>query len=213
MNHEERIFSCANCAVTNCSKQTGTYPAFCPTTHLEEDACEKALARYEEGENKRIMQTAAAVEGEGYGEWTRVQETIAFAKRMGYHKLGIATCVGLIAETRMLEDILHKHGFQVYGIACKVGSVPKSAVGITEDYPHVGKVMCNPILQAELLNAEGTELNIVMGLCVGHDALFYQHAKAPTTTLVVKDRVTGHNPAAALYTAKSYYKKLYDTQD
>lgn len=65
--------------------------------------------------------------------------------------------------------------------------------------------MCNPILQAQDLNAAGTELNVVVGLCVGHDSLFYKYAEAPTTTLITKDRVLGHNPAAALYTAKTYY--------
>ena len=69
-------------------------------------------------------------------------------------------------------------------------------------------IACNPILQAELLNEAGTELNIVMGLCVGHDSLFYKHAKGITTTLVTKDRVTGHNPAAVLYNAESYYSDL-----
>lgn len=49
-------------------------------------------------------------------------------------------------------------------------------------------------------------MNIVMGLCVGHDSLFYKYSEALTTTLVVKDRVTGHNPVAALYTSHSYYK-------
>ena len=47
-----------------------------------------------------------------------------------------------------------------------------------------------------------------MGLCVGHDSLFYQHAKAVTTTLVVKDRVLMHNPVSALYTADSYHEYL-----
>ena len=67
--------------------------------------------------------------------------------------------------------------------------------------------MCNPILQARLLNQAHTELNVVIGLCVGHDSLFYKYSNAYTTTLVTKDRVTGHNPAAALYTANSYYRK------
>ena len=62
--------------------------------------------------------------------------------------------------------------------------------------------------QAKRLNAENTELNIVVGLCVGHDSLFYKYSEAPVTTLVVKDRVLGHNPVAALYTAGSYYKRL-----
>ena len=68
--------------------------------------------------------------------------------------------------------------------------------------------MCNPIHQAKRLNAEGTELNIIMGLCVGHDCLFTKYSEAPVTTLVAKDRVLGHNPVAALYTADSYYKRL-----
>jgi uncharacterized metal-binding protein len=59
-----------------------------------------------------------------------------------------------------------------------------------------------------LLAAAGSELNVLIGLCVGHDSLFFQHSKAPVTVLMVKDRVTGHNPAAALYTSRSYYRRL-----
>ena len=70
--------------------------------------------------------------------------------------------------------------------------------------------MCNPIHQAKRLNAEHTDLNIVMGLCVGHDSLFYKYSDALVTTLVTKDRVLGHNPVAALYTANSYYKRLLE---
>ena len=67
--------------------------------------------------------------------------------------------------------------------------------------------MCNPIYQARCLADAGTELNIVVGLCVGHDSLFYKYSQTLTTTLIVKDRVTGHNPAAVLYTANGYYKE------
>ena len=38
---------------------------------------------------------------------------------------------------------------------------------------------------------------VVIGLCVGHDSLFRQHAKAPCTTLAVKDYRSGHNPISA----------------
>jgi len=68
--------------------------------------------------------------------------------------------------------------------------------------------MCNPIAQAKILNNEGTEFNIMVGLCVGHDSLFFKYADAPTTVLIAKDRVFGHNPAAALYLSDSYYRKL-----
>ena len=73
--------------------------------------------------------------------------------------------------------------------------------------PGTFEPMCNPVLQARYLNRAGTDLNIVIGLCVGHDALFNKHSEAPVTTLIAKDRVLGHNPVAALYC--HYYDKLY----
>ncbi|MEZ4527485.1 MAG: DUF1847 domain-containing protein [Desulfobacterales bacterium] len=45
--------------------------------------------------------------------------------------------------------------------------------------------------QAMVLNQESTELNVMLGLCVGHDSLFLKYAKALCTVLVVKDRVLG----------------------
>lgn len=206
-----KIHSCIDCAVTRCDAHHSQrpYPAFCPSQALEKDRREAALAQYQnDPENQKLAQAAAGVEADGYRKWPRVQETIVFAQRMGYHKIGIATCVGLIRESRTLAKILRAHGFAVYGVGCKVGELPKNDLGIPPEHHGPGDIACNPILQAELLNEAGTELNIVMGLCVGHDSLFYKHAKGITTTLVTKDRVTGHNPAAVLYNAESYYSDL-----
>lgn len=94
-------------------------------------------------------------------------------------------------------------------MACKVGTQKKVDVGIPERCNEIGENMCNPILQAKLLNEAGTELNIVMGLCVGHDSLFYKYSDALVTTGVTKDRVTGHNPVAAIYGADFYFKKRF----
>ncbi len=47
----------------------------------------------------------------------------------------------------------------------------------------------------------------------GHDSLFYKYSEALTTTAVTKDRVLGHNPVAALYTADSYYSKLKKSEE
>ena len=68
--------------------------------------------------------------------------------------------------------------------------------------------MCNPILQAMVLNDGKTDLNVLLGLCVGHDSLFFKYAEAPCTVLAVKDRLLGHNPLAAIYTSDSYYRSL-----
>ena len=82
-------------------------------------------------------------------------------------------------------------------------------VGISPDgkvHPGEFEPMCNPIAQAMLLNEQHTQFNIALGLCVGHDSMFYKYSEALVTTLVAKDRVTGHNPAAAIYCAEGYFK-------
>lgn len=210
---EDVFRSCIDCHVTRCDAHHPelAHPAFCVGEHLTEE--QKAAARhcYEtDAEDLKLAQVAASVEADGYRKWPRVQETILFAKRMGYHKIGIATCVALIRESRILAKMLRANGFEVYGVACKAGELPKTELGIEppREGSGPGVIACNPILQAQTLNDFGTELNILMGLCVGHDSLFYKHAKATTTTLVVKDRVLVHNPVAALYTAEGYYKNL-----
>jgi uncharacterized metal-binding protein len=64
-----------------------------------------------------------------------------------------------------------------------------------------------------VLNEANTDLNIAIGLCVGHDSLFYKYSDALVTTLVAKDRVTGHNPCAPLYTLNSYYGGLMEDKE
>ena len=204
---ENNVHSCIDCAVTNCNLQDKAYPDFCLTTHMNEDVLADAMKLYEEDENRRSMIAAGEIEHDFYGQFTRVEEIMAYAKKMGFKKIGIATCVGLIAESRTLASILRYNGFEVYGIACKAGVQKKVDVGIPERCNSIGPNMCNPILQAKLLNEAKTELNVVMGLCVGHDSLFYKYSDALVTTLVAKDRVTGHNPVAALYGANFYFKK------
>ena len=74
--------------------------------------------------------------------------------------------------------------------------------------------MCNPLGQARALDQAGTELNLLLGLCVGHDSLFMRHSVAPVTVLAAKDRVLGHNPLAAIYMADGYYcDKLFPKAD
>ena len=204
-------YSCVDCGVTNCNKMDKQYPEFCLTTAMDGEFLGDVIRLYDEEENKKVTLAAAGVESDYYCQMCRVEETIEFAKRIGAKKIGIATCVGFIRESNTLTRILRSHGFEVYGVACKAGTVRKTEVGIPPKCENTGVNMCNPILQAKILNKEQTDLNIVMGLCVGHDSLFYKYAEGLTTTLVVKDRVLGHNPVAALYGAEGYYHaKLYN---
>lgn len=207
---KQSMHSCVDCGTQNCKFQDRSYPEFCPTTHLREEDIEWALVRYDEGRNHEIMVASAEVEFEGYCQWTRVQEIMEFARKIGAYKIGIANCIGLIREARTFARILQANGFEAYSVICKVEGRHKSSLGIPSQCEQIGAAMCNPILQARLMNEAHTDLNVVIGLCVGHDSLFYKYSDAYVTTLVTKDRVTGNNPAAALYTAESYYKKKFN---
>jgi len=211
---------CAKCTKVVCDRGVlDKVPANC-TTNSKSEVIEGAIAEYDNSEVREFARQASIQEFECYinlpeGETLRnprVEEVAQFAKKMGYKKLGIAFCIGLQNEAKILNTILENRGFDIISVCCKVGSKPKELIGITEEQkiggPGVFEAMCNPIAQAEILNDEGTEFNIVVGLCVGHDSLFFKYAQAPTTVLIAKDRVFGHNPAAGLYLSSSYYRKL-----
>jgi uncharacterized metal-binding protein len=207
--------TCSECKQLHCYRHDKRYPKHCLTTALDEAERVELMARYAgaDAADSLIANAAAEVEGLYYGKINRVEETVAFARRIGAARIGIATCFGLIEETRTLVKILRLAGFQTFTALCKVGSIDKSEMGIPENLKikcDSYEAGCNPILQARLLNREHTGLNIIMGLCVGHDSLFIKHSEAPVTTLVVKDRVLGHNPVSALYTVGSYSAHLLD---
>jgi uncharacterized metal-binding protein len=209
------VVTCSECGQYNCYRHDKRYPGICATTDLAADERAELVDLYRgEGGDATIARSAAEVEGLYYGKLNRVEETVAFARRIGAKRIGIASCFGLIEETKMLVEILRLAGFETRTALCKVGSVDKTEIGIAEGLKIKAgfEAACNPILQARLLNREHTDLNIIMGLCVGHDSLFIRHAEAPVTTLVVKDRVLGHNPVAGLYTARTYSSRMLDKE-
>ncbi|MGN0203731.1 MAG: DUF1847 domain-containing protein [Coprococcus sp.] len=206
--------TCSDCSVLACrGKNEEKYPSFCLTEHVDQALLDQVVQIYKDDEELgNIARVSACIEGEFYGRLTRVEETIEFIKRMGYKKIGIASCVGLMNETRIFAKILKANKIKYYTVGCKIGAVDKTEIGIpAEKKLNRGcghESMCNPIMQAKALAAQKTDFNIVIGLCVGHDTLFLKHSEAPTTVMIVKDRVLGHNPVAALYTANSMYSRF-----
>ena len=55
---------------------------------------------------------ASIVEATGYLKWPRLKDTIEYSKLMGYKKIGIAYCVGLMKEAKKVAEILEKYGKQ-----------------------------------------------------------------------------------------------------
>ena len=202
------MYTCAHCTVLACGEETpAKLPNNCPMHKSE--LITSALEAYALPENHNFYVTASELEAMGYCQWPRIKESILLCQKMGYTRIGLAFCRGLRKEAKIVEDLLRRAGLEVVSVICKTGGVDKTQAGI----PTQSKInaasfepMCNPIAQAMLLNEQNTQFNIALGLCVGHDSMFYKYSDALVTTLVAKDRVTGHNPAAAIYCSESYFK-------
>jgi len=223
MGLEKDTPQCAKCSLKGREKAClveagGLGPVFCPTL-TRTKAIQSARDGYQEEKTSEFFRQSVIQEGSGYadrdqnpyGVKTRIQEIMEFASRMNYRRLGLAFCSGLHREAGAFADLLEKQGFEVVSVVCKIGCIPKEDLGIQdEEKVAIGtfETICNPLAQAEVLKEEETQMNIMLGLCVGHDSLFIQGSHAPVTVLAVKDRVTGHNPLAPLYTVDSYYRRL-----
>ncbi len=218
-------FSCANCTVDipekACMTPKGKAIKGCPTL-MQKDVLGEANKEYEIEKIQKLANKASLQEVECYANRdevpyimqptkTRIVETCEFAMKMEYKRIGLAFCMGLSNEAKVVEEVITAYGFEVVSINCKAGKSSKGIVGLTKDdmiFKGTDEPMCNPIFQAKALSHASVDFNILLGLCVGHDTLFLQYSDIPTTVLAVKDRVTGHNPLAAIYNSESYYKKI-----
>jgi uncharacterized metal-binding protein len=204
-----------------CQTEDGKSPSFCPTNNYQ-TVVDAAAEELKKPDILEFARQASIQESEGYANREigyehvkpvkpRIQETIEFARRMNYKRLGLAFCLGLRPEAKIVEKLFASQGFEVVSALCKMGRTPKEDIGVRDDQKiNIGcfESMCNPIAQAFVMNEEKTEFNIIMGLCVGHDSLFLKYADAPCTVLAAKDRLLGHNPLAAIYTIDTYYRSL-----
>jgi len=214
---------CGRCSIPKtekyCRTENGRGPVDCPSIRHKKIA-QKALTDTPPQELEFARQ-AAIQECAGYRRGScddltpskpRIVEVLEFCRRMGYAKLGLIFCGGLMQEGTIVQEILETNGFTVVSAMCKVGRIPKSAYGVTReqqlDVTRDAESACNPKFQALLVNKAKVDFNILLGLCVGHDSLAIQHLRAPTTVLAVKDRLLGNNPLAAIYMYDSYYRYL-----
>ena len=200
---------CGKCAVLRCRtlEKDKNLPDFCPTKNYPDIIKESVQENRNDPEMRAINLAWTELMnrvGQDKYSWTRLDEVIEYAKIREVKKIGIGACFGLLHEAKLLTNVLEAHGFEAVSVSCLAGEVTSEEVEIVRE-----GVFCNPIMQAEVLNREGTELNIMLGLCVGHDIMFLKHSKADVTPLVVKDRATGHNPVAALYLSSGYYRDRF----
>lgn len=188
--------NCAKCNNKLCNKSNKNC--------VDINKCNEIIKLYNEKDNLKITKVSSTIEGKYYCEKNRLEEIIEFCKLMDYKKIGISFCIGLEKEAEILYNILSKY-FKVYSVCCKIGGIKKDYLNLQKinKNKNNNEVMCNPIIQAKILNEKNTDLNIIVGLCLGHDILFQKYSNSPTTVFIVKDRVLAHNTVNSLYC--SYY--------
>lgn len=216
---------CAKCDIPQneryCRNEKGKGPANCPS--LRYRALAKTALESTPPEEKEFMRVSAIQESCGYfdrdkgyartgPEKPRIVETVEFAKRMRYRKLGLIFCGGTMKEGRIVQEILETNGFEVVSVMCKAGKIAKSEYGVERkdqvDPSLERETICNPKFQAAIVNEAGVDFTVLLGLCVGHDSMAIKHVHSPVTVLAVKDRVTGHSPLAPIYMYDGYYRYL-----
>ena len=218
---------CARCPGAYCQSapmeeiKKEALPEYCPMKTSGE-VIKSIVKKYEQDDVKKIYIPATITEKEAYetirgvrmAVRPRIKELIEFGKLTNAKKIGIAFCVGMRDEAAKIADFLEGHGFTVASVLCKCGGIDKTRLNVAKEYkignPLRFEAGCNPVLQAELLNEAETDINVIVGLCLGHDMLFTMNSKAPVTTLIVKDRLLGHNPVIALYS--NYHKSIVKSQ-
>jgi len=218
---------CAKCSATYCQRlplekiDEVKLARYCPMK-TSKKMIQSAIKKYGTADVKKIYIPATITEKEAYESVRgvrmavrpRIKELIEFGKLIGARRIGLAFCAGMRDEAARIVSFLEKGGFSVASVLCKCGGVDKTKLHISKKYkigdPSQFEASCNPVLQAELLNKAGTDINVIVGLCLGHDMLFTLNSKAPVTTLIVKDRLLGHNPVIALYS--NYHKSIVESQ-
>jgi uncharacterized metal-binding protein len=156
----------------------------------------------------RMMEAALDISSEEERTLCRLSELIYFCLEMRYRSIGVAYCVDLQEPAGILVRVLRRF-FKVHPVCCKIGG---AAAGdpVMEAQAERGRkparsIACNPRGQAEQLNRVGTDLNVLVGICMGADCIFSRLSDAPATTLFVKDRSLANNPIGAVYS--DYYLK------
>lgn len=177
--------NCSDCSDKICIKQQ-------ESCNKESFIKPELIDEYQDISNHEIVTAAAQLVDNGRaGTLSRFDETIEFAKIMNYKKIGLAYCYGMEKFARLIQHKFTENGFSVSLVSCSIGGVKQSEVNSASC---IHKVSCNPIGQAQQLNAENIDFTLIVGICLGHDILLQRNLKMDFTTLIVKDRMHHHNP-------------------
>lgn len=177
MSEPKRTIMCNVCASRECYRGYPTgVPPYCLATEYSQ-IIERTKTEYCAPGVIDIYLAAGKVVLLGDEKWPRIQEAIEFAKELKLSKIGFASCIALVRELGLITELFTGAGFEIASAACLIGRVTPEDRGVHVETEDLRGLYCNPIAQAEILNAKGTQLNFILGLCLGHDILFTRTLK------------------------------------
>ena len=173
-------------------------PSYCQANHYVAEI-ENAREEYAQPEVVDLYTAACVVGKKNDGYRPRIEEALDFVREMKFSRVGFAACVAFGRELEVIRRLFEQAGMEVFSAGCQIGRSSATDRGLPHLEAYPDNSTCNPVAQAEILNKAQTQLNFIIGLCMGHDILFTRYSSAPVSTLIVKDRLLGNNPAAAIY--------------
>ena len=99
-------------------------------------------ALYEHERVGRVHKAASAIEARHYCKEPRLGEVILFARELGCRRVGLAFCVGLSDEAKVIEQIRSEH-FDVVSVCCEVSGIEKETLDLEQIKSDGSEVMCD----------------------------------------------------------------------
>lgn len=205
------MYTCANCNVYAClEKVKQGMPKNCPMN--DGKYLEEIFEEYRDPEiHKFYLATKTSAQpNTSFPSVPRLRYAIDFCKRMDYKKIGLAFCLRMWPEAQLYAKLIRRFGIEVVSVSCCNCGINIKDIGVPLPEGVEFDAACNPVGQARLMNEQGVEYNLVMGLCLGHDSLFMRHANAMSTVVAVKDPATAHCPTKVLYLYNNYYERFFN---
>ena len=204
INEKEDDINCLTCIDKVCLQGKSCHPSI------------SELSRHEvpDSELMHMLEAATDIACENERTLCRLSELIYFCLEMQYKRIGIAYCVDLQEPTEILVRVLERF-FDVFPICCKVGGIaqynPLKMELESSEKNTTNNISCNPWGQAQVLNKLNTDINVMVGICMGADCIFTEGSQAPTTALFIKDKSLANNPIGAVY-SDYYLKEAFTTR-
>ncbi len=149
----------------------------------------------EGSEARMLWQAFTRLVGHGGASRSRLEHILEFSHSAGFKRIGVACCAKFLPQAQLVAAKAREFGFESMVAACKLGSIHFDDFDLVKDSDWI---LCNPLAQAYGLNDFGSDINVTLGLCMGHDILFGKYSDVYVTNLVTKEWISEDAPLKTL---------------